>query len=521
MAPTAQQINKTLEKILSHGTFHSSPKLSSFLRYIVEQTIDGQGSRLKQYTIATELFGKEDDFDPALDPIVRMQASKLRKSLDAYYQSEPEGLVVRITLPKGSYQPNFELIDKSSASVPQPLLEDAFPSIAVLPFTCLDNKGSSEVENMVGSFHQELNLALSKFEQLTVLSSLRVDELIEEKLSLSEVKSALNAKYLLAGNTRTVGSKIRVTVTLSESEHGRQVWSERFECSADEASMYDEQDRLVVLIASKVGSAYGVISLNEYSYVKRIAKNELNGYQARLCYLEYLTHMTRDGLHGIRELYEDLVAGAYASDAQSLAILSQIYCDSFLFGELSLEQVQEKCALLVAKAMDYAPLNNEVLLAQAWWALLAKKPQRVAGCAERIMQLNPSSTYTLGAAGWLVCLSGNFDFGLSTLKLISEREDYYPSWLKLAIALNAVKQGNIEQALSSIELFYFEGNPLQTILLALIYKIAKQHDLAQQHWQEALLILPNAFEVTEQLLTTILLDSALSDSLDKALQSFA
>ncbi|MBY6195585.1 hypothetical protein [Vibrio hangzhouensis] len=516
MAPTEQQIINTLEKILSHSLFQSSPKLSSFLRYIVEQTSEGRGDRLKQYTIATELFGKAEDFDPAVDPIVRMQASKLRKSLDAYYQSQPENISVKITLPKGSYQPSFELVD-DSLTVPVPIaIEDASPAIAVLPFTCLDHGVAAETLSMVNSFHQELNLALSKFEQLTVLSSLRVDELVRSKPSLSEIKAELNAKYLLSGTSRVVGDKIRLTVTLSETEQGRQVWSERFECVSDVSTLYQEQDRLVVLIASKVGSAYGCISLHEYAEVKRGGLIDLDGYQARLCYLEYLTRMTREGLHDIRDLFERLVAGPYASDAQSLAILSQLYCDSFMFGEVTLEQAQEKCSLLVAKALDYAPLNNEVLLAQAWWALLTQKPQRVAGCAERIMQLNPGSTYTLGAAGWLVCLSGNFDFGLNILRQISEREDYYPSWLKLANALNAVKLGDMESALSSIELFYFEGNPLQAILLALIYKVAQQESLAEQHWQEALAILPNASVVAEQLLNTIFLDRELSETLDVA-----
>ncbi|MBS1827065.1 MAG: PD40 domain-containing protein [Acidobacteria bacterium] len=96
-----------LARILADHRFANSPSLSRFLSYIVSQSLDGNPGALKETLLGVDVFGRGSDFDPRLDPIVRVQATKLRNKLHEYYQHEGASNPFRIEVPKGSYQPRF------------------------------------------------------------------------------------------------------------------------------------------------------------------------------------------------------------------------------------------------------------------------------------------------------------------------------------------------------------------------------------------------------------------------------
>src|ERR1700730_16871858 len=81
-------VQTELDRILASHTFHGSQRPSRFLRYVVEQTLQGRGEKIKEYTIATEVFGRDESFDPRLDPLVRVEATKLRSRLATYYKND-------------------------------------------------------------------------------------------------------------------------------------------------------------------------------------------------------------------------------------------------------------------------------------------------------------------------------------------------------------------------------------------------------------------------------------------------
>lgn len=104
--PAASQVRDELNRILATDIFTRSGRLSAYLKFIVERTLDGEGDTLKEQVIATELYGKGTDFNAAADPIVRVDARRLRDRLREYYASAPPGELV-ISVPKGSYTPEF------------------------------------------------------------------------------------------------------------------------------------------------------------------------------------------------------------------------------------------------------------------------------------------------------------------------------------------------------------------------------------------------------------------------------
>ncbi|ASV84187.1 hypothetical protein CES85_4979 [Ochrobactrum quorumnocens] len=96
-----------LDRILRSSAFSSSDKLRKFLSYVVIETIEGRGDRIKSYSIAIEVFHRHTDFDTSQDGIVRTTANRLRSALEKYYRLEGINDPVVISLPKGRYVPSF------------------------------------------------------------------------------------------------------------------------------------------------------------------------------------------------------------------------------------------------------------------------------------------------------------------------------------------------------------------------------------------------------------------------------
>ena len=102
-----EQKIEQLEKVLHSRTLQNSENLKAFLRFVVEKTLADEDVQLKEYTIATEVFGRKSDYDPRIDSVVRVQAGRLRTKLQEYYTVEGKNDQIVIDLPKGHYHPVF------------------------------------------------------------------------------------------------------------------------------------------------------------------------------------------------------------------------------------------------------------------------------------------------------------------------------------------------------------------------------------------------------------------------------
>src|SRR4051794_14199309 len=114
------EIRLALERMAASEAFRGSPQLIAFLRYVVEATLRGQADRIKGYTIATEALGRTVDFDPQADPIVRVEATRLRRALNRYRAGATGADEVFIDLPLGSYVPVFRRSAANVLPLPQP-----------------------------------------------------------------------------------------------------------------------------------------------------------------------------------------------------------------------------------------------------------------------------------------------------------------------------------------------------------------------------------------------------------------
>jgi len=114
---TAEEVRAALERIAASAVFCACPQLIAFLRYVVEATLCGGQNRIKGYTIAVEALGRGEDFDPQNDPIVRVEAMRLRRALQRYYADGGGADPVRIVMPPGSYVPVFRRVARLGRSV--------------------------------------------------------------------------------------------------------------------------------------------------------------------------------------------------------------------------------------------------------------------------------------------------------------------------------------------------------------------------------------------------------------------
>src|SRR5580765_175252 len=114
-------VRPQLDRILSSPTFQQVDRLKRFLTFITVEALSGRSDQLKEYVIGVQVFGKEASFDPRTDPIVRVQARRLRARLVSYYRDAGQNDDIVIELPKGGYAPVFKRRLGAGLSAPRSL----------------------------------------------------------------------------------------------------------------------------------------------------------------------------------------------------------------------------------------------------------------------------------------------------------------------------------------------------------------------------------------------------------------
>ena len=207
-------VREQLERVLRSETFQQADRLKRFLAFIVEEALAGRQSELKEYVIGAQVFRKEESFDPRTDPIVRVQARRLRAKLIRYYREEGRADALMFDLPKGGYAPVFKHRDARPA--PRPTLSAALASrntVAVFPFA--DHSEGGTLEYFCAGLTQEL------IYRLTRLKGFRVIDVDADKTDAPP-----GAGMALRGSVRRSDDTVRVTIHLVDTATGSYLWSE-------------------------------------------------------------------------------------------------------------------------------------------------------------------------------------------------------------------------------------------------------------------------------------------------------
>src|SRR5262245_46488792 len=167
-------IRHQLDRILNSDPFQQSQRRQRFLEYLVTETLAGRGERLKAYNVALEVFDRPETFDPITDPLVRIEAARLREKLREYYGTDGQDDPIHIDLPKGTYTPQIEFrrehsprIARGKVSATQEV-SSTIPSVAVLPFD--DLSADQNLGYLGDGVAEDIITALSRFPDLVVVA---------------------------------------------------------------------------------------------------------------------------------------------------------------------------------------------------------------------------------------------------------------------------------------------------------------------------------------------------------------
>jgi TolB-like protein/Tfp pilus assembly protein PilF len=325
--PAAEAVRAQLERVLSSSGFATSERLSRFLRFIVEQALEG--NQLKETLVGVEVFGRKPSYDPRLDAVVRVEAVKLRARLKEYYEGEGAQDAVRIDLPKGGYLPSFEAIPvqpPESAPAPQPgwrrnwkwlapalavmLLTagyfaangrhrrpastESLSSVAVLPFVNLSS--DKENEYFSDGLTDDLINALTKVQGLRVVARSSAFQFKGKSPDIRAVGRQLNVATVLEGSVQKSGGRLRITAQLSSVADGYHLWSETYDRQLQDVfAVQDEISHAIVrALEVRVAGALGKLVSSPTA--------DLDAYNH---YLEGRFHLNQWRLESVRKGIED------------------------------------------------------------------------------------------------------------------------------------------------------------------------------------------------------------------------
>jgi TolB-like protein/Tfp pilus assembly protein PilF len=215
-------IRGQLEKILAHALFVRSDRMGRFLRQAIERTLEGRTSELKEYLIGVEVFDRKTSYDPRVDPIVRVEARRLRSKLQSYYEGDGKNDAIVFEFAAGSYVPRIRSKTEAAAAAPA-----AIPTVAVLPFANLS--ACSDHDYFSDGLTEELIHALTKVSGMRVVAWSSAAQLRGVEQEVLEARRRLQVANVLTGSVRISGSQLRVRAQLIETETGVYLWSETFD----------------------------------------------------------------------------------------------------------------------------------------------------------------------------------------------------------------------------------------------------------------------------------------------------
>ena len=228
-APSEHDVVAQVDRILGSRFFARSERLCRFIRYATNHALARGANRLKEYLVGVEVFDRGPAYDPRIDPIVRVEARRLRAKLKAYYASAGRDDRLRIEFPKGSYSPVFRF--RASRQIKANSASDT--AITVLPFENFTN--SAPTQSFGEGLAEELVHHLAQVPGLQVVGD------------SGGPRHRGAAKWNLRGSIRDAEGSLRIIVQLIETSSGAYVWSETYKPAvADVLSAQESIARAIV-----------------------------------------------------------------------------------------------------------------------------------------------------------------------------------------------------------------------------------------------------------------------------------
>lgn len=518
--PGAAEVRAALERILASRCFEQAARSSSFLRFVVGETLAGQGERLKGYTIAIEVFGRPADFDAQSDPLVRVEAGRLRRRLIEYYAGEGRDDPVRIELPRGSYSvvssyhgrraaemataavllgpmpehseneaarnrrrwrriravlvaavllaglavivlQQFELAPTTPPSA-RAAGEDGTPPIVVMPFENLG--GADGLAELAATLTEEMFLLLDRPATLAAPA--------EASAALERATPA----YVLNGTVREFDGRVRITARLARADTGRQIWSDAYDEPLAALRSSAGQRRVARRVAA-VAEPYGPLFDAELERARGIAADAQTPRDCALRYYEYRRVFGAAQHAAALECFDGVTVRN--PTAEGWAGLALLLADGWAHGfagqggnATALDRAREAAR----RAMDIDGANLHANLALASVEFFGGADARET--ADRILAQWPENAEAQAFLGAMFVLSGDTERGSALVESAIEWTPRPPGGYYASRTLVALREQRYADALASALRIDSPDWPLGHLIVAAAGALGGRPDLA-------------------------------------------
>lgn len=440
--PDAESIRQQLNRILNSPEFKATDVQKSFLTFVVETALAGRSHEIKGYTVATRVFGRGDDFNQATDPIVSIQANKLRRALERYYLVAGPNDPIRIDIPKGTYVPLFPKPGHRNRKQPfqarrktDAARATAWPTILVQSFENLT--GDRDLEYMGIGISTEIALEITRYQEIRVLRQIpggrqrRAEDTI--------------ARFILNGSIQRGASGLKVNVSLVDLSTGLQIWGDSYITDENSFELIEFQEEVANTIAGKISCEYGIIAKAVSQESKQHPPSTLKTYEAMLRYYEFNAHFSAETFF---DAFEALMHASRKEPECGLvwSMLARLYAANYSLELFDLETPLEKAVLFAEKGVKLEPANQRARLVMAFVRLLANEISAGLVETDRAMALNPNSIIFLENIGYLLTLFGDWQRGPALIRKAIEANPYYSSNVHHTLWVDWIRQENYQQA---------------------------------------------------------------------------
>lgn len=464
-------VRNHLRQLLTHGELADSPQLAAFLTYVVERKLEGAEDRIKAYAIATEALGRPPTFDPQNDPIVRVQAKRLRQALQIYYADPEADDSIRITMPVGGYVPEIRSIAIASRSASPPkasspwrssnvtlaALGFAFVALALAvwaSFPLLRESWSQAVwqqppvqQNPLGM--PILRVRVAEERQIPGwFQSERFRRALESNLSLFDefVVAAANVEvpqteddYRIDLSFSGAVNAVVATARLMKGTHGEILWSNRFTVPQDSIDSYELLDA-VKKLSSTIGQPYGVL----YSHV--IADPRNSDQRCLLAGYEWFQDPARDKIEPIRLCLDGILARKPGNHVAYM-MLAYIHVARFRTNQGDGPAAELLRAYNMAKraiALRPESAGTHQAMMEVQWA--REKFDLAEEAGRKAVGLNPNSSDVVADFGCRLIYQGKFSEGETYTSRAARLNAQPPVWHQFCMWLAAYGSGDFSHA---------------------------------------------------------------------------
>jgi adenylate cyclase len=437
-----EEIKRQLERMLSSPDFRATPQQTAFFKFVVNQTLAGNAGQIKGYTVATEVFGRGPDFDQSIDPVVSIQAGRLRRAIERYYLTGGKNDPICIDIPKGTYVPVFEKwphTQTSEASIDQEYpdikVKRTWPSILIRP---LSNLSDDPEFNFWGiGLATELADELNRYPDIRVLS-------LDSGNPNADIDQRV-VSFVVDGSVRSDGTFIKMILNLTDTRTGQQIWSESSRSSIEAARLITFQEDLSRSIAVKIAGDRGLIMKTLDKESRRRPPQHSTVYEAVLRYFEYDVTFTPESFsRALAALEKAVIIEPEYGPVWSL--LARLYTNIYVFEIPGFKRPLEKAFEFAKNGTRLSPENQRCSAILAYIHMFRNELTAGLAEAERALNLGPETLFMLDVIGCVMTLMGDFERGPALIKKTIQLNPFHGDYAHFVLWVNCLRQKDYEAA---------------------------------------------------------------------------